>query len=611
MTLFSVACASTKPKGKVVRIEKFDGIDGTVQVAVVEEDSSVHKQEEAREIPVPSETEDAAVFYFSLGQAYSLDNDIPRAIEAYRSTLVYDPKSALVHARLAAELVKTGAYQEARELCDKAISLDPKYVDSYLLLAGIQVSSREYEGALQTYKKALAVEPRNRDALLYYGVTLAEVGKTSEGIAQLEKLVKMKDSSESTIDQSVAYYYLAKVQFSSGEKTVAVRSLQEALKRRPGFSKAALMAAEILSDAGQNKRAKEVLEEAFRENHQSDLAERLAEIYLAENKYKEALVYLETLVEEDPSNENMRLKLALVYWQTGMLDKARIVMSDLHERYPASSEITFYMGELEVERKEYDAAVAYFKKISPDYNKYEQSVARAAAIFRNQKRHGEGESFLRESIKKKPDAVSLYPVHAAFLEDQGKLVEAKESLERGKLLFPNEESILYYLGFIYDRLGDKEMGLLTMQKLLSVNPDNPNALNFVGYTLLEKGEKLAQAAKYLERAFQLKPKDPYVLDSYGWLLYKQGKTKQAMVHLEKAYSLKEEEAVIAEHLADVYLALGLKQKALMVYEKILSVEASEEHKARVGIKVQNLREALLGQNDSSSGKALRLPASSH
>lgn len=588
---------------------------------VEEEAAKKAKNEKAEPAPLavqrtlaseaPPKGEEAAVFYFSMGQAFSLDSDPQRAIEAYRATLTHDPNSALVRARLAAELVKVGSYAEAKTLCEEAIALDPKYVDSYLLLAGIQVAAKEYDAAINTYKKALEVDPNNRDALLYNGVALAEIGKTKEGVAQLERLVKLKDNAESNIDKSVAYYYLAKVYEESNQKPKAIQAYEQALKQRPGFSKAALALADIYIGQKQETKAHKILEEAFRESRAADIAERLAENYLEKGQYKEAIVYLETLVEEDPTNENVKLRLALVYWQVKWFDKARLLLSDLHDRYPASSEIAFYLGELELERGDLDGAVVYYKKISPDYTKYDQMVSRVASLYRQKKEYEVAEDFVQEAMRKRADLVVLYPLMAALYEDQKKLQEAKLVLERGLKLFPEDENILYYLGFVYDRQGAKEKALAMMEKLLSANPNNANALNFVGYTLLEKGENFAKATAYLERAVALKPNDPFVLDSYGWLLYRLGRHQEAMKQLEKAYAAKPDESVIAEHLADVYVALKMPRKALAVYEQALKHGGEEELLARVQIKIRNVQEVLAGLDNEKVQKvnSKRRPAS--
>ncbi len=609
LLLLLAACATTQPHGKVVHLQTDPAHEeekATEALVAPNSASFAISKGKGSLVNVPASPEDAAVFHFSLGQAYSLDNDPQHAIEAYRATLVHDPKSALVRARLAAELVKVGNFAEARTFCVEAIALDGKYVDSYLLLAGIQVAAKEYDQAIETYRHALAVDAKSRDALLYLGVTLAEVGRTKEGETQLEKLVKLKDSSESNIDQSVAYYYLAKLYDQSNQRAKAIKAYGMALKKRPGFAKAALALSDAHIANHEVRLAYQVLEEAFAESRSSDLAERLAERHLEQNDYKGAVNYLETLVEDDPANENMKLRLALVYWQVQWLDKARNLLNDLHARYPASSEISYYLGELALEHNDFDGALAYYKQVSADYAKYDQLVSRVAYAYRQQGKPGDAESYLLEAMRKRPDLVALYPLLAAVFEDQEKLEDARQVLERGERLFPNDENILYYLGFMLDKLGSKDGALAKMEKLLTLNPNSPNALNFVGYALVEQGRKLEQAKVYLKRAVGLKPDDAFILDSYGWLLYRTGQRSEAMKQLEKAFAAKPEEGVIAEHLADIYVSVNMPRKALAVYEQALKSGGGREFVARVQAKMANVREVLAGAGNIAPA---RVPAS--
>jgi tetratricopeptide (TPR) repeat protein len=609
LSLISVACSTTTKPGKVVRLE-----ENFEQKKAEEHDvpalKKTHQQLAADvERAVPVDTEDAAAFYFSLGQAYSLDNDIPRAIEAYRATLVYDPKSALVHTRLAAELVKDNRFQEARELCEKAIKIDAKYADAYLLLAGIQVSAKEFAAALATYQKTLVISPKNRDALLYYGVTLAETGNLKEAVAQLEILTKLKDSAESNIDQSVAFYYLAKVQQQANNTKAAIAALHSALQKRPNFAKAAGLLAEVYMSQGQKAKAIQVLVENFREQPQVEVAEMLANHFLTEQKYKEAVVYLETLVEEDPSNENMRMKLGLVYWQLKWLDKSYAVFKNLHERFPASDEILYYLSELEWDRKGADAALVYYKKIPAESTKYEQAIARMSQYYREEKRNKEANSLVWDAIQKRPDITSFYTLLGAYYEEDKQIEDAVAVLELGHRKFGREEAILYYLGFLYERAGKKAEAMKMMDQLLVQNPNNANALNFVGYTLLDEGKDLKKAEKYLGQAYKLKPDDAYVLDSFGWLQHKLGRHKDAMKHLEKAHSKKSQEAIIVEHLADVYIALHMQQKALAAYEKALQLWTESDAKERLATKISNVRNAIAANNITVK-KWDRSPASS-
>ncbi|MGZ3740920.1 MAG: tetratricopeptide repeat protein, partial [Bdellovibrionota bacterium] len=132
---------------------------------------------------------------------------------------------------------------------------------------------------------------------------------------------------------------------------------------------------------------------------------------------------------------------------------------------------------------------------------------------------------------------------------------------------------------------------------------------------------------YLERAMSLKPDDAFILDSYGWLLYRTGKRREAMKQLERAYATKPEEGVIAEHLADIYVSLNLPRKALEVYAAALKSGGDKEFVARVETKISNVRDVLsekgqkLGQGaapdaddlanlvNDESGDQERVPAS--
>ncbi|MCO5144162.1 MAG: tetratricopeptide repeat protein [Oligoflexia bacterium] len=587
ISLALISCASQKPRGKVVRIGLEPESSSTQEKVLVLSDETLNTAESKTEVSVPEGEEEAAIFHFSLGQAYSLDNDPLRAVESFRAALVHDENSPVIRARLAAELVKIGKMAEAKEICEKSIAINPKYVDSYLLLAGIQVAAKEYDAAIASYQSVLKYEPESRDALLYLGVTFAEIGKMPLAVQNLEKLVKLKDSDESPIDKSVAYFYLAKVHVEAGAEKAAIAAIQKAIEYRPGFSKAAIMLSELWMKQQQEKKAIDVLVNSFKENHSTEVAEKLSEYYLAKADYKKAIIYLETLVEDDPQNENLKLKLSLVYWQIGWKEKARSLMSQLLERFPDSSEIAFYLGEISFELGKVEESLAYYKRINPEYTKYEQMVGRVVQVYRSINDHQGAEAFLRTALNKRQDLVALYPLLAATYEDRKDFIQAQKVLEQGLEKFPGDENILYYLGFLYDRMGNKTKSITLMRSLLASNPMNTNALNFLGYSLLESG-KVDEAEKYLVTVYQLKPDDPYVLDSYGWMRFRQGKKKEAMKALEKAYAKKPEEVVIAEHLGDVYLALAMPKKALEIYSAAMKTGSDDEAKARIEAKIQNI-----------------------
>ncbi len=554
-----------------------------------------------------SEHAAAAIRNFSLGQAYSLNNKTDRAIESYRAALVYDPNSPLVHTSLAAELLKKGHnLLEAKSICEKAIALDSSYVDAYLLLAGIHVLSKEYTQSIATYKKVLQISSTNRDALLYYGITLAESGKLEEGEGILKKLVKLEDSLDTQITKAIVWFYLAKVQVQNKKFQAATFSLQQALLENPGFLKAGLFLADTYLALDMEKESIAVLRNVFAEQEDPLIAARLAAYFLSTSKFEESVPYLETVVESDPKNINAKIRLALIYWQLKWHEKSHRLFLSIYEEQPQSNEILFYLGELELERVGGDRAIQYFKKIDPQYSRYEESVHRVVSIYQGMDKIQDAVVFLENSMIARPDLASFYAILGRVYEDKKRLVMAIQVLKRGREEFPDQEDILYYLGYLYDRVGEKKKGFQVMEILLEKNPENVQALNYIGYTLLISRKDMKKAQSYLERAIRLQPNDPHILDSYGWSLFQQGKVEEALIQLELAARMKPGEGIIAEHLAEVYLNLNWRHKALLAYKNALQGMTKGEDQVRVQNKIENIS-GILGVR--MKYEKIRLPAS--
>jgi tetratricopeptide (TPR) repeat protein len=106
-----------------------------------------------------------------------------------------------------------------------------------------------------------------------------------------------------------------------------------------------------------------------------------------------------------------------------------------------------------------------------------------------------------------------------------------------------------------------------MEAILKENPDHADALNFLGYTYAEKGIKLDDAEKMIKKALQLKPGNGYMLDSLGWVYFKQKRFDEALKSLKEAASALPNDGAITEHMGDVYLALNLRQEALNAYRQ--------------------------------------------
>ncbi|MGA8893156.1 MAG: tetratricopeptide repeat protein, partial [Anaeromyxobacteraceae bacterium] len=120
-----------------------------------------------------------------------------------------------------------------------------------------------------------------------------------------------------------------------------------------------------------------------------------------------------------------------------------------------------------------------------------------------------------------------------------------------------------------DRAGNRDAAAATMRRLLEVAPGNADALNFVGYGLAEKGEKLDEAEILVTRALELEPDNGSFLDSLGWIQYQRGDVAGAIVSLEKAEALAGPEPTILEHLGDAYRRSAREADAARAFRRAI------------------------------------------
>ena len=106
----------------------------------------------------------------------------------------------------------------------------------------------------------------------------------------------------------------------------------------------------------------------------------------------------------------------------------------------------------------------------------------------------------------------------------------------------------YFVANLYERSNQYEKAIDLMTTVLASNPNNPHALNFIGYVMLENGGELDVAFEYINKAVKILPKDAYIRDSLGWYYYKKGDLKKALKELKKAWNDEKKDVVITKHL---------------------------------------------------------------
>ncbi len=139
-------------------------------------------------------------------------------------------------------------------------------------------------------------------------------------------------------------------------------------------------------------------------------------------------------------------------------------------------------------------------------------------------------------------------------------------------------AILYSIAITYFSVGKDDKSIEVMKEIIELNPDNADALNFIGYTYADKGINLDQAETHIKKALVLAPNTGYIVDSLGWVYFRKGMLMEAIENLERAAELSPGDAAIRDHLGDVYLESGDISRALKSYQYALKLLKENEEK---------------------------------
>jgi len=184
---------------------------------------------------------------------------------------------------------------------------------------------------------------------------------------------------------------------------------------------------------------------------------------------------------------------------------------------------------------------------------------------------------------------------------------------------PDDTDVLYQLGVLYGIRKDIDRSLEYMNEVLERDPENAQALNYVGYTWVERGENLDQAEQLIERAVRLSPRDGYIIDSLGWVYYMRARPliagrrrseglrllEKAITQLDLALELTGGDPVVSEHLGDVYFLMDERRRALDYYEEAEAMSPRLDEQPDLQDKLEALRQEFDVQGGGSRGPGAR------
>ena len=249
-----------------------------------------------------------------------------------------------------------------------------------------------------------------------------------------------------------------------------------------------------------------------------------------------------------------------------------------------------YLAELLENNNEYEKANILYEKIKPLSSFYWHSKLKKA---RNLELLGDNKKsilILEEMSNEKKDRYDSLKLLGDIYRNYDKYDEAikiyNEAILRIKKIGSEHWDLLYSRGVAYERNNQWILAEKDFLKILELRPDQPDVLNYLGYSWIEKDINLDQAKKFILKAVNLKPRDPYIVDSLGWAYYNLKEYDKAVEELERAITLKPTDPIINDHLGDAYLKVNRELEALYQWKKAIQFNSEEDLRRKIEEKIK-------------------------
>ncbi|MFC0409714.1 tetratricopeptide repeat protein [Roseomonas elaeocarpi] len=216
---------------------------------------------------------------------------------------------------------------------------------------------------------------------------------------------------------------------------------------------------------------------------------------------------------------------------------------------------------------------------------------RRASLLNAAGRADEAQALLRRLAETRPDAVQPYARLGDMMRAAGRYDEAVaaygQALQRLRPGSGNGWSLYYARGIALERAGQWPEAEAAFQQALTLSPDQPYVLNYLAYTWAERGERLPEARRMLERAAQARPTDGNIADSLGWVMFRQGDLSGAVKALERAAEIDPRNATVNDHLGDAYWSVNRRTEARYQWRRALDLDPSAQDAARLDAKLRD------------------------
>ena len=545
------------------------------------------------------------------------DYDYPTAIKLYRTALKYDADNIEVRERLMVCLFMNGNFDEGVVEANR-LKDDPAVERIAVIARGIDAIKRK---DFREAQKILKYDGPNELDRMVNTLLVAwgqfGAGKPKEAIATVDN---MKGPDWYSVFRN---YTAGSIAAAAGDMTTARKRFNDTLAARDEgtaasdtYMRAVTALASIEAAAGDQRKALDAISvgetfapgyvplQAFRKQIEAGQKPELL-VKTVEQGMASVLFSVGGALNQSLTNAPDR---------QGAQDIVNFYLVTAFALAPNSADTAVLLGGLAESLDQPERAIQWYKKVPANSPLRRVSELQLGLNLANTGKTEDARKHLKAAIAADPKDIRGYVAYGSLLSDSKEYEEMANNYDRaveviGPLPKRSDWSVFFQRGIAYERLKKWEQAEPNFKKALELYPDQPQVLNYLGYSWVDMNIHLEEGLNMIRKAVDLRPDDGYIVDSLGWAYYRLNRFEDAVSELERAVELKAADSTINDHLGDAYWRVGRKLEAIFQWRTALEVKPEPAEIPRIEKKIREglpPTEAKAGQVDGSQTRDIAI-----
>ena len=517
-----------------------------------------------------------------LGQLYTVKHQNEKAEEQFKVAQDLDPDSEEVVLNLSRLYAENGDLAHAAKVIE-AVPVSERTPKMEFALGAVYDQLKRTKDAIEAYKRAADLDPEDAHNLAALAQALLNDNQLDAALKEYRQLADADPEDAST---SV---HISEILRRQGKYEEALTTIKKAVKKDPDSLEAGYNEGLLLDVLGRYDEAAQVYE------HMVDLTSHANGAYTADEKNNRA-IFLE--------------RLGAVYHEQNKVDEAIAAYQKMID-LGGENALRGYQNQVDVYRdaKMFDKAIAVSHKAVDSNPKDQDLKLMLAGELVDQGKDDEGINMAKGLLTNSPSDQKVWIALGQIYTRLRRWKDAEDALNKATALTTKKEDNIYLLflkGGLAERQKHYEPAEQYFHQALELDPNNAMVLNYLGYMLADKGNRLPEALKMIRKAVELEPMNGAYLDSLGWAYFKLGQYELAEENLRQAVERDQTDPTVHDHLGDLYektgrirLAAAQWELSLSEYSKSAPPDVEPTEVAKVQRKLETARVKLAKQENTT------------